>query len=156
MICLSLEETETRLAEAAQRCTTELIMMQSCVAQEPPAARYARPLVLDTARRGVAVRLLYPHTGRGDTVTRSYLHEVIALDGQVRTCDDIFDRFVVFDRATVFILTSFALILTGPTLATSLAQSWGLGPVFEWAWKILQWPVIFALVSVTIAVVYRF
>jgi membrane protein len=56
----------------------------------------------------------------------------------------------------VFILTSFALILTGPTLATNLAASWGLGPVFEWAWKILQWPVIFALVSVTIAVVYRF
>jgi membrane protein len=56
----------------------------------------------------------------------------------------------------VFILTSFALILTGPTLATSLAESWGLGPVFEWTWKILQWPVIFAMVSVTIAVVYRF
>ena len=56
----------------------------------------------------------------------------------------------------VFILTSFALILTGPTLATKLAESWGLGPVFEWTWKILQWPVICAMVSVTIAVVYRF
>ena len=56
----------------------------------------------------------------------------------------------------MFILTSFALILTGPTLATKLAESWGLGPVFEWTWKILQWPVICAMVSVTIAVVYRF
>ena len=56
----------------------------------------------------------------------------------------------------VFILASFALILTGPTLATKLAESWGLGPAFEWTWKILQWPVIFAMVSVTIAVVYRF
>ena len=56
----------------------------------------------------------------------------------------------------VFILTSFALILTGPTLATTLADTWGLGPAFEWAWKILQWPVIFALVSITIAFVYQF
>ena len=29
----------------------------------------------------------------------------------------------------LFILVSFALILTGPTLATELAQNWGLGPV---------------------------
>jgi membrane protein len=56
----------------------------------------------------------------------------------------------------VFILSSFALILTGPTLATTLADAWGLGPVFEWTWKILQWPVIFSLVSVVIAFVYRF
>jgi membrane protein len=56
----------------------------------------------------------------------------------------------------VFILVSFALILTGPTLAATLADRFGLGPVFEWAWKILQWPVIFAMVSVSIAFVYRF
>ncbi|TCO44786.1 helix-turn-helix domain-containing protein [Actinocrispum wychmicini] len=103
---LGLDETEALLTEAARRCTAELVMMQSCVAQEPPAARCARPLVLDTARRGVPVRLLYPHSGRGDTVTRSYLHEVTASSGQVRTCDDIFDRFVVFDSSTAFILTS--------------------------------------------------
>jgi membrane protein len=56
----------------------------------------------------------------------------------------------------IFILVSFALILTGPTLATELAQSLGLGPAFEWTWKILQWPVIFVMVSVSIAFVYRF
>jgi len=57
---------------------------------------------------------------------------------------------------SLFILASFALILTGPTLATKLADQLGLGPVFEWSWKILQWPVIFAMVSVAIAFVYRF
>ena len=56
----------------------------------------------------------------------------------------------------IFILVSFALILTGPTLATELAAKWGLGPVFEWTWKILQWPVIFAMVSVSIAFIYQF
>jgi membrane protein len=56
----------------------------------------------------------------------------------------------------VFILVSFALILTGPTLATELAKGWGLGPVFEWTWKILQWPVIFAMVSGAIALIYHY
>src|SRR5262245_32325407 len=45
---------------------------------------------------------------------------------------------------SIFILVSFALILTGPALATRLADVFGLGPAFEWSWKILQWPVIFA------------
>jgi membrane protein len=57
---------------------------------------------------------------------------------------------------SIFILVSFGLILTGPTLATRLADELGLGPVFEWAWKILQWPIIFVMVSVAIAFIYAF
>jgi membrane protein len=55
-----------------------------------------------------------------------------------------------------FILVSFALVLIGPTLATELAESMNLGPVFEWTWKILQWPVLFALASCGFALVYYF
>ncbi len=57
---------------------------------------------------------------------------------------------------SIFILVSFALIFTGPTLATRLADLWGLGPAFEWTWKILQCPIIFAMVSVAIAFIYHF
>ena len=57
---------------------------------------------------------------------------------------------------SIFILVSFALTLTGPTLATRLADVFGLGPAFEWTWKILQWPVIFAMVSAAIAFIYHF
>jgi hypothetical protein len=39
-----------------------------------------------------------------------------------------------------FILISFALVLVSPTVATRLAEMMNLGPVFEWTWKILQWP----------------
>jgi membrane protein len=56
----------------------------------------------------------------------------------------------------VFILISFGLILVGPTLAERVAVSLNLGPVFEWAWKILQWPLVFALVSTAIGIVYYF
>jgi membrane protein len=56
----------------------------------------------------------------------------------------------------LFILISFALIIVGPTLATRLAVIWNLGPAFEWTWKILQWPIIFAMVSAGVAMIYYF
>ena len=55
---------------------------------------------------------------------------------------------------SVFILVSFALITIGPTFAERLADWVGLGPAFEWSWKILQWPVVFALASMAIAGIY--
>ena len=57
---------------------------------------------------------------------------------------------------SIFILVSFALVLVGPTIATRLADTMNLGPAFEWTWKILQWPVLFALASLGIASIYYF
>ena len=56
----------------------------------------------------------------------------------------------------IFILISFALVLVGPTMAEKLATSLYLGPAFEWTWKILQWPIVFGLVALAMAVVYYF
>jgi membrane protein len=56
----------------------------------------------------------------------------------------------------VLILTSFTLILAGPTLAERLAASFGFGGVFEWTWKIVQWPLAFLLVSTAVGLVYYF
>ncbi|HXH06847.1 MAG TPA: YihY/virulence factor BrkB family protein, partial [Vicinamibacterales bacterium] len=56
----------------------------------------------------------------------------------------------------LFILISFALVLGGPPLAERLADRFGLGPAFEWSWKILQWPVVFLLVVLAVALVYYF
>lgn len=56
----------------------------------------------------------------------------------------------------LFILVSFALVIAGPTLATRLAADLRLGPVFEWSWKILQWPVVFLMVSSGISLIYYF
>jgi membrane protein len=55
---------------------------------------------------------------------------------------------------SVFILVSFALVTVGPTFAERIADWMRLGPAFEWSWKILQWPVVFGLVSAAIAGVY--
>jgi DNA-binding CsgD family transcriptional regulator len=113
-------ETEARLGDAAHRCATEVIIMRGCVGREPPAAWSVQPLVLDAARRGVPVRLLCPHTGRGDPVTRAYLCDLAGSGGEVRTCDAVFDRFVVFDRRTAFLLTGDGVVMVDEPVVTGL------------------------------------
>jgi membrane protein len=56
----------------------------------------------------------------------------------------------------VFILASFALVIAGPQLAESLANRLGLGGAFEWSWKLLQWPVVFLLVTTAFGLIYYF
>jgi membrane protein len=55
-----------------------------------------------------------------------------------------------------FILVAFALVLIGPTAAEYVARSTGLGPILEWTWKILQWPLVVALVSLGTGFVHYF
>src|SRR5688572_25427495 len=57
---------------------------------------------------------------------------------------------------SLFIVLAFALVIAGPTVAERLADRLYLGAAFEWTWKIAQWPVVFALVSGALAVVYYF
>jgi membrane protein len=56
----------------------------------------------------------------------------------------------------LFILLSFALVIVGPQLAESIANRTALGGAFEWTWKILQWPIVVALASGGIALIYYY
>lgn len=56
----------------------------------------------------------------------------------------------------LLVVSSFTLIIAGPTIAEYLASSLGFGAVFEWAWKILQWPLAFFLVCTAVGLVYYF
>jgi membrane protein len=56
----------------------------------------------------------------------------------------------------LFIVTSIALVLVGPTFAEHLATTLHLGTAFKWAWWVLQWPVVFTLVATGIGLVYYF
>lgn len=56
----------------------------------------------------------------------------------------------------LFILVSAAVILLGPSTVEWLAR-WGyVGSAFQWAWTILQWPLVFALAATGMALVYYF
>ena len=56
----------------------------------------------------------------------------------------------------VFALISMFLIIAGPTVAENIAARMNLGTVFTWAWWILQWPVVFAIVATAIGLVYYY
>jgi len=53
-----------------------------------------------------------------------------------------------------FIVISFTLVLVGPTLAEKVAAWAHLGPAFAWTWQIVQWPIVFGLVSLAVALIY--
>ena len=56
----------------------------------------------------------------------------------------------------VFIVISMALVMVGPTLGEKVAAWFYLGPAFTLAWNILQWPVVFGLVTLAIAIIYYY
>ena len=56
----------------------------------------------------------------------------------------------------VFVVLSAGLIVAGPQVADLLAGSFGFGALFTTTWKILQWPIAFALVTTGIALVYYY
>jgi membrane protein len=56
----------------------------------------------------------------------------------------------------LFILVSAALVIAGPTMAEWLSVRFGYGPIFEWTWKIFQWPLVFLLASAGMAMIYYF
>jgi membrane protein len=54
------------------------------------------------------------------------------------------------------IIVAFTLIVAGPQLADFTARHLAFGAVFVWTWKIVQWPIAFALVAVGIGLIYYF
>lgn len=56
----------------------------------------------------------------------------------------------------VFVVSAFVLVVAGPALGEKVAEWFRLGTAFEWTWKILQFPVVFLLISLAIAFIYYF
>jgi len=56
----------------------------------------------------------------------------------------------------VFVLGALSLVLIGPALADYLGRATGWGTSFEWTWLVLQWPLVFVLVSTAIGLVYYY
>jgi membrane protein len=54
----------------------------------------------------------------------------------------------------LFVIVAFTLLLGGPALGERVADWFRLGAAFTWTWRILQWPVVFALIALAIAIVY--
>ncbi|HYN07130.1 MAG TPA: YihY/virulence factor BrkB family protein [Vicinamibacterales bacterium] len=55
-----------------------------------------------------------------------------------------------------FILTALTLVLAGPQLADLAARWFGLATVWAWIWKLVQWPLVFLLISTGVGLIYYF
>ena len=56
----------------------------------------------------------------------------------------------------LLILIALSLVLIGPTVAEYLGRATGWGAPFEWTWLVLQWPLVFVLVTTGIGLLYYF
>jgi membrane protein len=56
----------------------------------------------------------------------------------------------------VLVLVGMSLVLAGPAAATYLGDTLGWGGMFKWTWLILQWPLVLALISTALGLVYYF
>lgn len=52
------------------------------------------------------------------------------------------------------VLLALSLVLVGPAVAATLGNLTGWGTPFEWTWLALQWPLVLALVTGCLSVVY--
>ena len=57
---------------------------------------------------------------------------------------------------SVFVIASATLVLFGGNLAELVGGWFGLGSAFVIAWKVLQWPLVFVLMTLAFAFVYYF
>lgn len=57
---------------------------------------------------------------------------------------------------SVLIIGALVLVVAGGKIAEWLAATYGFGPVFPLAWKIIQWPVVLACMTLAFALIYYF
>ncbi len=57
---------------------------------------------------------------------------------------------------SILIIGALVLVVAGGHIAEWLTASYGLGPVFPTAWKIVQWPVVLACMILAFALIYYF
>jgi len=68
----------------------------------------------------------------------------------------LFPALLFLVALAVFIVISFVLVVAGPTMAEKIATYAHMGDAFKWTWWIVQWPIVFLLVSLAMAMVYYF
>jgi membrane protein len=56
----------------------------------------------------------------------------------------------------VLVVLAATLIIAGPELADALARHFAFGAAFVWTWKIVQWPIAFAMVAGGVGMIYYF
>jgi membrane protein len=56
----------------------------------------------------------------------------------------------------VLIISALVLVLYGHDMAEWVARAFGLGQFFEYGWKVIQWPIVFAFITAAFGLIYYF
>jgi DNA-binding CsgD family transcriptional regulator len=74
------------------------------------------------------MRILYQHTARSSRGTHSYVEQVTRLGAQVRTLDDQFMRFLIFDRECAVFATpgnpNGAVVIRNPYVVAFMVETY--------------------------------
>jgi membrane protein len=57
---------------------------------------------------------------------------------------------------SILILSALLLVVAGGHIAEGIANAYGFGPAFAVAWKVIQWPIVFACMILAFASIYYF
>jgi membrane protein len=57
---------------------------------------------------------------------------------------------------SVLIMSSLVLVVAGGHIGEGIANHYGFGPAFAIAWKVIQWPLVFAALILAFALIYYF
>ncbi|KOV87955.1 hypothetical protein ADL03_05700 [Nocardia sp. NRRL S-836] len=121
------------LREAAANASSEVLAIQPGGPRSTHELREAEERDRRMLARGVRMRVLYQHTARFDSNTREHAAKLIGEGAEFRTAEALFDRLIIFDRATAFVPARGE----GPGAATvvrDLALVSFLHSCFEHAW----------------------
>jgi membrane protein len=57
---------------------------------------------------------------------------------------------------SILIIAALVLVVAGGNIGEGVANHYGFGPAFAIAWKVIQWPVVFAFLILAFALIYYF
>ncbi len=118
---------------AARGATVEILTAQPGGQRSTAVLESALPLALDQLDRGVRLRTLYQHSARFNEPTKTYVREVGAHGGEVRTLDEFFERIFIIDQKMAILPASpdrkTAVAVTEPAVVAFLTD------MFERNWQ---------------------
>jgi DNA-binding CsgD family transcriptional regulator len=93
----SIDQVRLMLSEMARNCTVEVFSAHPRIFSQQ-AIEVALPNDLNLVKRGVRMRSLFQHPVRVNTPMREMLAQLGHAGAEIRTCDEIPDRSIIFDR----------------------------------------------------------
>ncbi|MFB7906860.1 LuxR C-terminal-related transcriptional regulator [Kitasatospora sp. NPDC056076] len=126
----SREDVVRLLDRYAGECSREVLAAQPGGPRPAAQLLAARDRDRQLLGRGVRMRTLYQYAARFDRTTVKYAEELIGLGADVRTVTSALPRFILFDRAVLFLplgdAPGGALVIRSPDLIAFAAQAFEL------------------------------